>query len=148
MWLRVCVCGWLRCPTRTAAPRPLPRPGCTYERMPVAGAHRSTLPLLLLLLLRLRLYRCSAAAVMAAPPPPPPLPLPLPPAAPQGLQGHDDENWPVHLMGPNQTSTPALVRRYAALGKMQPGIRRYNSASPLLAGPPSFPPLHPSTDAQ
>eukprot|EP00658_Telonema_sp_P-2_P058320 TRINITY_DN4678_c0_g1_i1.p1 TRINITY_DN4678_c0_g1~~TRINITY_DN4678_c0_g1_i1.p1 ORF type:complete len:299 (-),score=54.10 TRINITY_DN4678_c0_g1_i1:63-959(-) len=46
--------------------------------------------------------------------------------APQGLQGHDDENWPVTLMGPNQTVTPTLSERYAVLATMHPGIRRYN----------------------
>ena len=45
---------------------------------------------------------------------------------PQGLQGHDDENWPMRLMSKTQSETPAFTQRYAALGKMQPGIRRYN----------------------
>jgi hypothetical protein len=50
------------------------------------------------------------------------LPFPMP----QGLQGHDDENWPSALMSPTQTETPALAARYANLAKLKPGIRRYN----------------------
>ena len=49
--------------------------------------------------------------------------LPIP--QPQALQGHDDENWPASL-APSGVSTPALEARYKALGKMRPGIRRYN----------------------
>ena len=41
---------------------------------------------------------------------------------PQGLQGHDDENWPAQLAH----DPDALNARYKALGAMQPGIRRYN----------------------
>ena len=43
-------------------------------------------------------------------------------AVPQALQGHDDENYPMSLL-----SNPTVLKaRYAALGKMKPGIRRYN----------------------
>ena len=49
----------------------------------------------------------------------------LPVPQPQALQGHDDENWPASL-APSGVSTPALEARYKALGKMRPGIRRYN----------------------
>ena len=48
---------------------------------------------------------------------------------PQGLQGHDDENWPVQLLvrSANQsTATPMLTARYEVLRQMRPGIRRYN----------------------
>eukprot|EP01043_Picozoa_sp_COSAG02_P005127 COSAG02_NODE_137_length_34526_cov_94.448079_20_plen_358_part_00 len=41
---------------------------------------------------------------------------------PQGLQGHDDENWPAMLVHDKMT----LAERYKVLGAMQPGIRRYN----------------------
>ena len=41
---------------------------------------------------------------------------------PQGLQGHDDENWPAQLAHDHD----ALAARYEALGALEPGIRRYN----------------------
>jgi hypothetical protein len=44
---------------------------------------------------------------------------------PQGLQGHDDENWPFRL-GASGKPTEPLLRRYESLSKMKPGIRRYN----------------------
>lgn len=39
--------------------------------------------------------------------------------------GHDDENYPFALLDQNLDS-PQLSARYSALGKMKPGIRRYN----------------------
>lgn len=40
---------------------------------------------------------------------------------PQGLQGHDDENWPAQLAGPGEVPTDELLARYKVLGTMQPG---------------------------
>lgn len=74
----------------------------------------------------LALFSCLSGGAIAsrvAAPPPPILPaLPWP----QGLQGHDDENWPVKLASANGSSTPQLEARYAALSQLRPGIRRYN----------------------
>ena len=45
---------------------------------------------------------------------------------PQGLQGYDDENWPMQLITEDGSASPELIRRYGALGSMRPGTRRYN----------------------
>ena len=65
----------------------------------------------------------AGSALDAAAPPQAPAQLLAPGVPyPQGLQGHDDENWPTRLVH----DQAALAARYKALGAMQPGIRRYN----------------------
>eukprot|EP00039_Didymoeca_costata_P012770 m.185654 g.185654 ORF g.185654 m.185654 type:complete len:591 (+) comp15579_c0_seq2:183-1955(+) len=44
---------------------------------------------------------------------------------PQGLQGHDDENYPMSLLS-NSFPTSDLLQRYKVITSMKPGIRRYN----------------------
>ena len=47
--------------------------------------------------------------------------------APQALQGHDDENYPLGFVpGPDGVALPGLAKRYANLAPLKPGIRRYN----------------------
>jgi hypothetical protein len=96
---------------------------------------------------------CAAPAPTPPPAPPPSIVVPGLPW-PQGLQGHDDENWPTRLFSTGQHA--ALQQRYARLAALKPGIRRYNmfwsafesaqqpsSAAPK-ACPPGFEPTPPN----
>ena len=56
---------------------------------------------------------------------------------PQGIQGHDDENWPMRLLA----SPSQLLARYTTLAQLQPGIRRYNMYWSSFEVAPSMPSL-------
>ena len=71
-------------------------------------------------------FLSSICAVPAPTPPPPPPPSIIAPGLPwpQGLQGHDDENWPQQLFAAGKHEE--LQQRYTQLGALKPGLRRYN----------------------